>query len=72
MKDFPACEASRPRILSARVITSDRRWRRGVYLANLLRNTALFLLYRMGLDPALLARAYPPRPDPILEGRQST
>jgi hypothetical protein len=58
----------RPRVLAARAVTSDRRWRRRGYLANLLRNTALFLLYRLGLPPALLARAYPFRPDPIFKG----
>ncbi len=50
----------RVKLLHSRVCTSNRRWRRHGYLANFLRNTALYLLYRMGVSPWRLAAWYRP------------
>jgi rSAM/selenodomain-associated transferase 2 len=55
-------------ILATRALTSDRRWRRRGYLANLLRNTGLYLLYRLGVAPSVLAAAYPPDSSTTLAG----
>ena len=53
------------KILHTKVLTSDRRWKRQGYLINLLKNTALYLLYRMGVSPWSLAGFYEPNYDKI-------
>ncbi len=55
-------------ILSARVLTSDRRWRRRGYLANFLRNALLYLLFHMGVPAERLARLYRPNYDKVDSG----
>jgi hypothetical protein len=53
----------RVKLLHAKVLTSDRRWKRQGYLINFLKNTTLFLLYRMGVSPWDLAGYYKPNFD---------
>jgi len=60
------------RILSTSVRTSDRRWRGRGFLPNMLRNLGLILLYRMGVPPRLLAKAYPANAGPIQKGEQAS
>ena len=53
----------RVRLLHAKVLTSNRRWKRHGYLINFFKNTTLFLLYRMGVSPWDLAGYYKPNFD---------
>ena len=57
------------RILRARVLTSDRRWRKRGYAFNFLRNMLLLWLYFLGAPPRLLAGWYRPDPARALEKR---
>jgi rSAM/selenodomain-associated transferase 2 len=50
----------RIRILRAKVVTSDRRWRKTGYAFNFLRNVLLLWLYFLGLPPRWLAVLYRP------------
>ena len=50
----------RVRILPARVMTSDRRWRKTGYAFNFLRNLLLLWLYFLGVPPRWLAAVYRP------------
>lgn len=50
-------------LLHTKVLTSDRRWKKQGYFFNLLKNTALYLLYRMGVSPWDLAGYYKPNYD---------
>jgi rSAM/selenodomain-associated transferase 2 len=55
----------RVRLLHSRVLTSARRWKKRGYFVNLLKNTALFTLYRMGVSPWTLAGYYGHNSDKI-------
>ena len=55
----------RVKLLHTKVLTSDRRWKRQGYLINLLKNTALYMLYRMGTSPWKLAQWYKPNYDKV-------
>ncbi|MBA7482544.1 hypothetical protein ES707_18035 [subsurface metagenome] len=48
----------RLKLLHTKVLTSDRRWTRQGYLINFLKNTTLYMLYRMGVSPWNLAGYY--------------
>lgn len=58
MTDRLKRESVRLKLLHSKVLTSARRWRRRGYFINFLRNTALFMLYRMGVSPWFLAGYY--------------
>jgi rSAM/selenodomain-associated transferase 2 len=51
-------EGIRLKLLRSKVLTSPRRWNRSGYLVNFLKNTALLVLYRMGVSPRVLAGFY--------------
>lgn len=53
----------RLKLLHTKVLTSGRRWKRRGYLINFLKNTALYMLYRMGVSPWDLAGYYRPNYD---------
>jgi hypothetical protein len=55
----------RLKLLHSKVLTSKRRWCRRGYFLNLLKNTALFSLYKMGISPRKLARFYDINSDKI-------
>jgi rSAM/selenodomain-associated transferase 2 len=55
----------RLKLLHSEVLTSARRWKRRGYFLNLLKNTALFTLYRMGVAPWTLAGYYRDNSDEI-------
>jgi rSAM/selenodomain-associated transferase 2 len=55
----------RLKLLHTKVLTSDRRWRKHGYLISFLKNTTLYLLYRMGVSPWNLAEYYQPNYDKI-------
>jgi len=53
----------RLKLLHSRVLTSPRRWKRSGYILNFLKNTALYLLFRIGVSAQRLGRLYQPVPD---------
>ena len=58
MTDRLKREGARLKLLHSKVLTSGRRWKRSGYFVNFLKNTALFMLYRMGVSPWILAGYY--------------
>ena len=58
MTDRLKREGVRLKLLHTKVLTSARRWERSGYFVNFLKNTALFMLYRTGVSPWILARYY--------------
>jgi rSAM/selenodomain-associated transferase 2 len=55
----------RVKLLHTRILTSDRRWKKRGYILNFIRNTALYMFYRMGVSPHRLAGYYKPNYDNI-------
>lgn len=55
----------RLKLLHSKVLTSPRRWKRSGYFVNFVKNTVLFLLYRMGVSPWILAGHYRNNSDKI-------
>jgi len=58
MTDRLKREGVRLKLLHSKVLTSSRRWKRSGYFVNFLKNTALFMLYRLGVSPWILAGYY--------------
>jgi rSAM/selenodomain-associated transferase 2 len=58
MTDRLKREGVRLKLLHSKVLTSARRWKARGYFVNLLKNTALFVLYRMGVSPWILTDYY--------------
>ena len=58
------------RILSARIRTSDRRWRREGVFHTTLRNWQISLAYRLGVSPWELAKLYQAVPDGIADSQR--